>query len=86
MWGWVDLDVFLGAFERMFPWDLSPYYDVILSGWPTGDNNRVQVFMPGHLTVFRRSKEVARAFMKLDRLSSFERWKARKWEWDSPGV
>ena len=42
-WGWVDLDVQLGSFERMFPWDLAPSFDVIMAGWPTGINNPVQV-------------------------------------------
>ncbi|VDB89105.1 unnamed protein product [Peniophora sp. CBMAI 1063] len=70
LWGWADTDLFLGSFERMFPWDVAHDFDVLFSAWPSNMDD-IHVFVPGHLAIFRRDAAVAAEFMKVDWLSSF---------------
>ena len=45
-----------------------------------GANRRkMQLFMPGHMTVFRRTPEVAREFLKLEEVSSFDKFMTMEW-------
>ena len=60
------------------PWDLVNDYDVFVAGAPTG-NPKMQLFMPGHMTVFRRTPEVAREFLKLEEVSSFDKFMSMEW-------
>ena len=60
------------------PWDLVNNYDVFVAGAPTG-NPKMQLFMPGHMTVFRRSPEVAREFLKLEEVSSYDKFMNMEW-------
>ncbi|KZV70269.1 hypothetical protein PENSPDRAFT_651666 [Peniophora sp. CONT] len=78
LWGWCDLDQMFGNLDRTFPWDLVNDYDVFIAGAPTG-NPKMQLFMPGHMTVFRNSPEVAREFLKLEEVSSYDKFMTMEW-------
>lgn len=62
----------------LVPWDLVDNYDVFVAGAPTG-NPKMQLFMPGHMTVFRRTPEVAREFLKLEEVSSYDKFMSMDW-------
>ncbi|KAI0033850.1 hypothetical protein K488DRAFT_84587 [Vararia minispora EC-137] len=70
-WAWGDLDVILGSFERVFPWDVADQFDVILAGWPTNWDN-ILLYMPGHMTAFRNSPAVAAQFLATPALATFD--------------
>ncbi|KZV70271.1 hypothetical protein PENSPDRAFT_685649 [Peniophora sp. CONT] len=72
LWGWCDLDMIFGSFERMFPWDIVHDFDVVFSGWPTHGNQPQHIFVPGHLAVFRNSPDVAAAFLQAHFLASYD--------------
>jgi len=64
--------------ERTFPWDVAYDFDVVLGGAPTG-NPKIQMFMPGHMAVFRNSPDVARAFFALEEISTYENFMHMPW-------
>ncbi|KAI0033849.1 hypothetical protein K488DRAFT_69605 [Vararia minispora EC-137] len=78
LWGWCDLDMMLGNVDRTFPFDVADDFDVLLAGAPTG-NPKMQIFMPGHMTVFRNAPYVARAFFALEEISSYDNFMTMPW-------
>lgn len=77
LWGWCDLDLMFGNFDRAFPWDITEHFDVYISGWPS--NSDVLMFMPGHLTVFRYSQHVLDEFMLFPNLRDIQSYLAEPW-------
>ncbi|KAI0031294.1 hypothetical protein K488DRAFT_71506 [Vararia minispora EC-137] len=87
LWGWCDLDIMLGNFDRTFPWDLADDFDVFVAGAPT-EMDKVHLFMPGHMTVFRHAPDVAGAFFDLEEIASVNNYLDMPWilrpQWDGP--
>jgi len=83
LWGWCDLDMLLGNFDRIFPWDVAYDFDVIIAGWPVA-LERVLLFTPGHMTVFRRSAVIAAAFLQHPPLASYENYVSLPLPSDAP--
>ncbi|KAJ7593636.1 hypothetical protein C8J56DRAFT_1043438 [Mycena floridula] len=77
LWGWCDLDVMFGNFDRAFPWDVSDQFDVYVSGWHA--MQELLLFMPGHLMVFRHSHVITDEFMRLPNLLNVDAFLAEPW-------
>jgi hypothetical protein len=77
------------TYTRTVPWDLAPAFDVFVAGAPTEDE-KIHLFMPGHMTVFRHDPAVARAFFALEELASVDSYLHMPWilrpQWDAPGA
>lgn len=43
------------------------------------ESHKIQLYMPGHMTVFRHAPEVARAFFALEEISSYEKFMKMEW-------
>ncbi|TDL25941.1 hypothetical protein BD410DRAFT_783940 [Rickenella mellea] len=65
IWGWCDLDTYLGNFERAFPWDIAPDFDIIAFKSQPDPRSQQLLFTRGHMAFFRHSPEV------LDKLHSY---------------
>ncbi|KAF9031517.1 hypothetical protein BDZ89DRAFT_1111794 [Hymenopellis radicata] len=64
IWGISDLDEMWGSFDRMFPWDLAPSFDVIIPSSPNWQDD-VLIFTPGHMMFYRNSPDVVSTLMKM---------------------
>ncbi|VDC04907.1 unnamed protein product [Peniophora sp. CBMAI 1063] len=78
LWGWCDLDMMMGNVERTFPWDLASDFDVYVGAAPS-ERSKVHMFMPGHMVVFRKSPEVARAFFALPEIQNVHNFETMPW-------
>jgi hypothetical protein len=66
------------SFDRTFPSDVADDFDVFIGGAPTG-NPKIQMFMPGHMTIFRNDPRVARAFFALEEIASYGNFMSMPW-------
>lgn len=85
IWGWCDMDVMLGNFERAFPWDVAENFDIIVPH-PFGlqPEGSVLLYMPGHLTFFRRSAEFTAKFLDFPSFRNLDTWLQMSLDW-APG-
>jgi hypothetical protein len=75
----------LPSFERIFPWDVADQFDVLLAGWPTNWDN-ILLYMPGHLTVFRNSPDVAAQFLDTPGLATYNAFIGDDFFSEAPGA
>ncbi|KAF8333019.1 uncharacterized protein EI90DRAFT_3052702 [Cantharellus anzutake] len=75
IWGWGDLDTMWGNFERNFPWDLAPQFDIIVAS-AQHYLDEILLYLPGHLCFFRHSQSVVDEFLKYPALRSLEAFRA----------
>lgn len=78
LWGWCDMDTFLGSFARAFPWDAAPHFDVLVPALPT-DDAEVLLFLPGHLAFFRHAPHVTDAFMRFPNVRTYRNFLDLPW-------
>ncbi|KAF8320046.1 hypothetical protein DL93DRAFT_2153074 [Clavulina sp. PMI_390] len=71
IWGWCDMDLMLGNFGRVFPWDMIGQFDLIIPAFPA-DLDRVMVFMSGHLMFFKHEERVMNEFFHFPHLQTIE--------------
>ncbi|KAF7430761.1 hypothetical protein PC9H_006472 [Pleurotus ostreatus] len=78
IWAWCDMDIFMGDFERNFPWDVAGDFDFL---WPSPpqDSDDILVFFPGHLAFFKRAPHVIDEFMRLPNFRSLEAFMDLPW-------
>ncbi|TDL25815.1 hypothetical protein BD410DRAFT_784841 [Rickenella mellea] len=65
IWGWCDLDVYWGNFERTFPWDIASEFDIIAIKSQPDFRPQQMLFARGHMAFFRHTPAV------LDMLHSY---------------
>jgi hypothetical protein len=80
IWGWCDLDVMLGNFERAFPWDVAENFDIIIPG-PSGvyPEDNLLLFMPGHLGFFRNSAQFTAQFLEFPNFRNLDAFLHLPW-------
>ncbi|OCF37388.1 hypothetical protein I317_04503 [Kwoniella heveanensis CBS 569] len=75
LWGYCDLDTFLGDFSQTFPYDLLDRpFDVFMPSETTDGAGIRLVFMRGHMTLFRRSPITEKKLLAYEGFQSFEDW------------
>ena len=75
IWGWCDMDVMFGNFERSFPWDVAQDFDIIVPHpYALYPEDAVLLYMRGHLTFFRRSPELTAKFLEFPAFKNLESW------------
>ncbi|RXK35031.1 hypothetical protein M231_07709 [Tremella mesenterica] len=72
-WGFCDVDIFLGDFARTFPYDLSEEYEILIPTDQLGPGPQL-IFMRGHMTFLKNSKEVEGKMMEYGYFKSYEKW------------
>ncbi|KAJ8521549.1 hypothetical protein ONZ45_g1758 [Pleurotus djamor] len=78
IWGWCDMDTFMGDFERNFPWDIARDYDFLFPAPPSyGDN--MLLYFPGHLAFFRNSPRVVQEFFRFPNFQSIDAFMDLPW-------
>ncbi|KAF4593083.1 hypothetical protein EYR38_008793 [Pleurotus pulmonarius] len=78
IWAWCDMDIFMGDFDRNFPWDVAGDFDFL---WPSPpqDSDDILLFFPGHLAFFKRAPHVIDEFMRLPNFRSLEAFMTLPW-------
>ncbi|WVQ97974.1 hypothetical protein IAU59_005094 [Kwoniella sp. CBS 9459] len=75
LWGYCDMDTFLGDFSQTFPYDLLDRpFDVFMPSELTDGAGIRLIFMRGHMTFFRRSPVTERKILGYHGFRSFDDW------------
>jgi hypothetical protein len=79
------MDVMFGNFERAFPWDVAENFDIIVPQ-PYGlhPDDGILLYMPGHLTFFRRSADFTAKFLEFPFFRNLCTWLHGSFNW-APG-
>ncbi|KAJ8523019.1 hypothetical protein ONZ45_g500 [Pleurotus djamor] len=79
IWGWCDMDNILGSFERNFPWELAPSYDIVFPAPPIDYGEEMLLFMPGHLAFFKHASYVVDEFMQFPNVKDMKGFMDLPW-------
>ncbi|KDQ20882.1 hypothetical protein BOTBODRAFT_169589 [Botryobasidium botryosum FD-172 SS1] len=79
IWGWCDLDIMLGNFERSFPWDIAEDFDILVPAAPTNGDDIILLYLPGHLAFFKHATHISDQFMNLPNLQTMDAYMTMPW-------
>ncbi|KAJ6453253.1 hypothetical protein C8R47DRAFT_997775 [Mycena vitilis] len=58
IWGWCDVDIYWGSFERIFPWDVAADFDILAPASTPNLGSKQLLFTRGHMAFFRHSPDM----------------------------